>query len=173
MGEQPVSQPLAGDTSKKAKGGRSWFAYLLFLVSVGLFAAAGWMYLREDDNQIVVPTAEAGHNEMKDVMLAFEAAGLKSEYGRSAVRAVGLTEVAQPLVVNGATVYVFIYPDAGQRERDQDRLDPETLQIVNTRGTPTAEGAPHIAGGSNVLIVTYTANAELAASLDAAIATLR
>jgi len=44
---------------------------------------------------------------------------------------------------------------------------------VNTRGTPTAEGTPHIAGGSNVLIVTYTTDSELAASIDAAIATLR
>lgn len=173
MGEQPASRPPAGDKAKQVTGRRPWFAYLLFVAAIGLFAAAGWMYLREDDNQIVVPTAEAGHNEMKDVMLAFEAAGLTAEYGRSADRAIGLTEVAQPIIVNGATVYVFVYPDTGQRERDQNRLDPATLQIVNTRGTPTAEGTPHIAGGSNVLIVTYTADAELAASIDAAVAALR
>lgn len=131
------------------------------------------MYLREDENQISVPTAEAGHNEMKDVMLAFEAAGLNAEYGRSADRAIGLTEVAQPIIVNGTIVYVFVYTDVAQRERDQDRLDPDALQIVNTRGTPTAEGTPHVAGGSNIMIVTYGTDAALNASIDAAIATLR
>ena len=109
---------------------------------------------------------------MKDVMLAFESAGLTAEYGRSADRAIGLTEVAQPIVVDGNTIYVFIYPDVEQRQRDQDRLDPAALQIVNTRGTPTAEGTPHIAGGSNVLIVTYATDAELLETLDSAIAGL-
>lgn len=173
MDEQPANQPLSDDRGKQKKGGQTWFAYLLFVAAFGLFAAAGWMYLREDDDQIVVPTAEAGHNEMKDVMLAFEGEGLKAEYGRSADRAIGLTEVAQPIIVNGTTVYVFIYPDVAQRERDQNRLEPDALQIVNTRGTPTAEGTPHVVGGSNVLVVTYGDDASLNASIDAAIATLR
>ena len=157
----------------KSGGGRPWFAYVLFLVAIGFFAAAAWLYLKEDDNQIVVPTAEAGHNEMKDVMLALEANGMTAEYGRSADRALGLTEVAQPIVIGEETVYVFIYPDAEQRERDQERIDPATLQIVNTRGTPTAEGTPHVAGGSNVLVITYSTDAEFTSKLDEAIAGLR
>jgi hypothetical protein len=160
------------DSTKQAKGGRPWLAYLLFLFAIGLFAAAGWMYLRENDPPIAVPTAEAGHNEMKDVMLAFENAGLNAEYGRTADRALGLTEVAQNIVVDGTPVYIFIYPDADQRIRDQERLDPTALQIVNTRGTPTAQGTPHVSGGSNVLIVTYNTDPEFTESLDAAVTTL-
>ena len=174
MSDPSPAQDLERDTNPpKPKGGRPWLAYLLFLVAIGFFVAAGWMYLREDENQIVVPTAEAGHNEMKDVMLAVEAAGMTAEYGRSADRAVGLTEVAQPIVVDGNTVYVFIYPDVDQRQRDQDRLDPATLQIVNTRGTPTAEGTPHVTGSSNVLVVTYVTDADFTTKLDEAIALLR
>ena len=60
-----------------------------------------------------------------------------------------------------------------QRQRDQDRLDPAALQIVNTRGTPTAEGTPHVAAGSNVLIVTYDTDPEFTASIDAALEGLR
>lgn len=174
MSDGSTAQELERD-SKNAKhgGGRPWFAYLLFLIALGLFGAAGWLYLREDDNQIAIPTAEAGHNEMKDVMLAVEAAGMTAEYGRSADRAIGLTEVAQPIVIDGVTVYVFVYPDVEQRQRDQDRLDPATLQIVNTRGTPTVEGTPHVIGGSNVLLITYSQEADFLAELDEAIATLR
>jgi hypothetical protein len=169
------SPPEAQETHRKpgSTGGRPWLAYLFFLVALGLFAVAGWMYLREDDEQIVVPTAIAGRNEMKDVMLAFEAAGIDAEYGRSADRAIGLTEVAQTIEIGESTVYVFIYPDPDQRQRDQDRLDPADLQIVNTRGTPTVEGTPHIAGGSNVLIVTYNTDPGFTASIDEAVAGLR
>jgi hypothetical protein len=106
-------------------------------------------------------------------LLAFEAAGIKGVYGRSADRAIGLTAAAQTIVVGERTVYVFIYPDADQRQRDQDRLDPAALQIVNTRGTPTVEGTPHVAAGSNVLIVTYDTDPEFTASIDAALEGLR
>jgi hypothetical protein len=172
--DQSSPQELQGDGIKpKPTGGRPWLAYIFFIVALGLFATAGWMYLREDDDQIVVPTAIAGHNELKDVMLAFEAAGIKAEYGRSADRAIGLTAAAQTIVVGERTVYVFIYPDADQRQRDQDRLDPAALQIVNTRGTPTVEGTPHVSAGSNVLIVTYDTDPEFTASIDAALEGLR
>lgn len=174
MSDEPTPQPMQGDRTTPTKtSGRPWLAYIFFLAAIVLFGAAGWMYLREDENKIVVPTATAGHNEMKDVVLAFEAAGLDPEYGRSAERAIGLTEAAQTLIVDDQTVYVFVYPDVAQRERDQDRLDPAALQIVNTRGTPTAEGTPHVAAGSNVLIVTYSTDTELTAKLDAAMAELK
>jgi hypothetical protein len=128
------------------------------------------MYLRDDDNgNNEIPAAQPGNNQLAHVVAALDGQGLDTEYGKSADRALGLTEVAQPLIVDGTTIYVFIYPDPAQRQRDQDRLDPAALKIVNTRGTPVAEGAPQIIGGSNVLVAVYSDDTELLQSIQSAI----
>jgi hypothetical protein len=167
-GAPRVAAPSSG--ADKRRSGRSWLSYALFALAAILFAVAIAMYLRDDDggsNQI--PAAPPGNNQLGHVVTAFEGQGLDTEYGRTADRAIGLTEVAQPIVVDGTTVYVFIYPDPAQRQRDQDRLDPAALQIVNTRGTPVAEGVPQVFGGSNVLVAVYSDDAELLKSIQSAI----
>ncbi len=154
----------------KPRSSRSWLSYLLFALAAIFFAVALFMYLRDDDGGgNASPPAPAGGNQLGHVVAAFDAEGLDPEYARTADRAIGLTEVAQPLLIGDTTVYVFIYPDPAQRQRDQDRLDPATLQIVNTRGTPVAEGVPQIIGGSNVLVAVYSDDPELLDSLRTAI----
>jgi hypothetical protein len=149
---------------------RSWLSYGLFALAALLLIVAVTLYLRDDDSgSSTIPAAQPGNNQLAHVVAAFEEQGLEPEYARTADRAIGLTEVAQPILIGETTVYVFIYPDPTQRQRDQDRLDPATLQIVNTRSTPVAEGAPQIIGGSNVLVAVYSDDADLLRSIRTAI----
>ena len=166
MSDTPTPAP-----PKRVRGARLYLSYLLFALSAGLFIAVAWMYLddRNTPDTPPVPTAIAGANEAKDVFVALGDAGLQAEYGRTADRAVGLTEVAQAIVVDGASAYVFVYPDVAQRERDSARLDPAQISIVNTRGTPVAGAPPHIFAGSNVILILYTDDAALAAKVQAVI----
>lgn len=150
---------------------RVWVSYLLFAISAALFVVVLVMYIRsrDDGDNPPPPTAQAGHNEMKDVMAALQSGGLNAEYGRSADRAVGLTEVAQSIDIDGETIYVFIYPDATQRQRDQDSLSGSSLQIVNTRLTPVAENPPYLYGGSNVLVAVFSDDESLREKIQSAI----
>lgn len=162
--------PRVGTASAAKQSGRSTLSYALFALAAILLAVAAFMYLREDDDGgNAIPAAQPGSNQLGHVVSALKAEGLETEYGKSADRAVGVTEVAQSLIVDGTPIYVFIYPDPAQRERDQQRLDPSALQIVNTRGTPVAEGEPAIIGGSNVLVAVYSDDAELIESITTAI----
>lgn len=167
--QAPRVTPDSGATPAK-RSPRSTLSYGLFALAAVLFAAAAFMYLREDDGGgNAIPAAQPGNNQLGHVVSALKDEGLETEYGKSADRAVGVTEVAQSLIVNGTPIYVFIYPDPAQRERDQERLDPAALQIVNTRGTPVVEGEPQIIGGSNVLVAVYSGDAELLEAITAAI----
>lgn len=169
--EQPeiAAPPIVRRKPKRTL--RVWISYVLFAVSAALFVVVLVMYIRgrNDDDSPPPPTAQAGHNEMKDVMAALQGNGLDAEYGRSADRAIGLTEVAQSIVVDGETIYVFIYPDATQRQRDQDTLGGGSLEIVNTRGTPVAENPPYIYGGSNVLVAVFSGDESLREKIQTAI----
>jgi hypothetical protein len=170
--DDPQAPRVTAPNGAKAaeRSGRSLLSYALFAFAAILFAVAAFMYLREDDNDSnAIPSAQAGNNQLGHVVNALKNEGLETEYGKSADRAIGVTEVAQSLIVDGTPIYVFIYPDPAQRERDQQRLDPAALQIVNTRGTPVAEGTPQIIGGSNVLVAVYSDNPGLIASITAAI----
>jgi hypothetical protein len=173
--ESPEQSDIAAPPivrSKPKRTVRVWISYLLFAVSAALFVVVLVMYLqgRNDEKTPPPPTAQAGHNEMKDVMTALQNGGLDAEYGRSADRAIGVTEVAQSIVVDGETIYVFIYPDATQRQRDQDTLaGGGSLEIVNTRGTPVAENPPYIFGGSNVLVAVYSDDESLREKIQTAI----
>ena len=168
---EAAEAPRIGDAPKPASGtGRSWLSYALFALAAILFAVALVIYLRDDDGGgSQIPAAQPGNNQLGHVVDALEAQDLDVEYARTADRAVGLTEVAQPLLVGDTTLYVFIYPDPDQRQRDQDRLDPAALRIVNTRGTPVAEGVPQIIGGSNVLIAVYSDDTDLLQSITTAV----
>jgi len=167
--DAPEASRIGTTRASTRRTRRSWLSYALFGVAAVLFAIAVAMYLRDDETSNPIPAAPPGNNQLGHVVAAFEQQDLKPEYARTADRAIGLTEVAQPILIGDTTVYVFIYPDPDQRQRDQDRLDPAALQIVNTRGTPVAEGVPQIIGGSNVLIAVYSDDAELLDSLRTAI----
>jgi hypothetical protein len=166
MSDTPTPAP-----KKPARKGRLYLSYLLFALSAALFAVVAWLYIedRNTPDAPPVPTAIAGANEAKDVFGALNDAGLKAEYGRTADRAIGLTEVAQAIVIDGATAYIFVYPDVAQRERDTARVDASQLSVVNTRGTPVNGEPPYMFAGSNVILILYTDDATLAGKVQAVI----
>ncbi len=166
MTDTPTPAP-----SKPVRKGRLYISYLLFALSAALFVVVAWMYYQDRNSPDAppVPTAIAGANEAKDVFGALNDAGLTAEYARSADRAVGLTEVAQALVIDGASAYLFVYPDVGQRQRDTDRLDVAAISVVNTRGTPVAGPPPYIFQASNVILILYTDDAALAGKVQGVI----
>jgi hypothetical protein len=150
---------------------RAWLSYGLFALSAVLFAAVLYMYVdhRNQEKPPPPPSAQAGDNGMVQVIDALKAQGLNADYGRSADRGIGITQVAQAIVINGATAYVFIYPDAQQRQTDQDRVDVNSLMIVNTRSTPVATDPPQLYGGSNVIVAIYSADADVQQKVQAAV----
>jgi len=150
---------------------RAWLSYGLFALSAVLFAAVLYMYVehRNEETTPPPPSAQAGGNEMKDVLSALKAQGLTVDYGRSADRGIGITQVAQAIVINGETGYVFIYPDPQQRQTDQDRVDANSIVIVNTRSTPVATDPPQLYGGSNVIVAIYSADADVQKKVQAAV----
>ena len=150
---------------------RVWISYVLFAVSAALFVVVLVMYIRgrNDDENSAPPTAESGHNTLYEVREALRNDGLSAEFGRGANRAKGATEVAQLIQVNDETIYVFIYPDPAQRQRDQDAVATSSLEILNTLGTPVAENPPYIYGGSNVMVAVYSDDESLREKIQAAI----
>jgi len=177
--ELPANQPqdqsdLAAPPAPRPKPKRTarvWISYVLFAVSAALFVAVLVMYIRgrDDNNNPPPPTAQAGHNEMKDVMTALQNGGGNAKYGRSADRADGVSQVAQAVEIDGETIYVFIYDNAADRQREQDGLANTTLTIKNTRGTPVAENPPYLFGGSNVMVAVYSDDAGLRDKIQQAI----
>lgn len=156
-----------GMVSKRKRTGRVWISYGLFALSAVLFAIVAYTYIsdRNTPDSPPPPSAQAGANELKDVVTALRAQGLTVEYGRSADRAPGLSEVAQAITINGDLAYVFIYPDPGQRETEQNRITRDTLVIVNTRSTPVATASPHLYGGSNVLLALMSSDQDVQAKV--------
>jgi hypothetical protein len=150
---------------------RVWVSYILFAVSAALFVVVLVMYIRgrDDEDALPPPSVPAGQNRLIDVRDALNNNGLKADFGRGANRAKGVSEVAQLIEVNGETIYVFIYPDPTQRQRDQDALASSSLEILNTLGTPIAENPPYLYGGSNVLVAVYSDDASLREKIQSAI----
>lgn len=169
--EQPelAAPPIA--RKKPPRTARVWISYALFAVSAALFIVVLVMYVRgrNDDEGSAPPTAEAGHNTLYEVREALRSGGLNAEFGRGANRAAGVTEVAQLIQVDNETIYVFIYPDPTQRQRDQDKLASSSLEILNTLGTPVAEEPPYIYGGSNVMVAVYSGDESLREKIQTAI----
>jgi hypothetical protein len=148
-------------------------------LAVALVAFAVVYYFDEDDEPETapIPTA-AGRNEAINVKRALEAQGLTVEFGRAAIRARGgLTPPPQPFTVGDATLYVFFYEGVAEREAESATLDPASLAFITSAGTPVAgagSASPdlHVASGSNVIAVLAGGSPELAAQVDAAIASL-
>jgi hypothetical protein len=170
----PEQSDLAAPPIARAKPKRTlrvWISYVLFAVSAALFVIVLVMYIRgrNDDDALPPPSVPAGENRLIDVRDALNNAGLKAEFGRGANRASGVSEVAQLIEIDGETIYVFIYPDPTQRQRDQDALASSSLEILNTLGTPIAENPPYIYGGSNVLVAVYSDDESLREKIQTAI----
>jgi hypothetical protein len=158
--------------ARPARTGRTYLSWALFALSAALFIAVGVMWYQDRDNgeQTAPIPITPGRNEAINVKQALEAEGLKVTFAPGGGRSNELTVAGQLLEVDGAQLYVYIYPQGvAQREEDTGNVDPADMIVVNTRGTPVAGGPPKVFIGSNVVAVLYGGSDETAGKVQRAI----
>ena len=130
---------------------------------------------REAEQAVLVPTAVPGRNELIHVVAALEEEGLDVETltGANGVRSTMLETVGQPLSIDGAEAYVFIYPDAATR--DQATLDvlPEDVDLKSNAGEPIGGAGVRLFTGSNVAVVLVSGDEGLGEKITSALGRLR
>lgn len=159
-------------SAKPARTGRIYLSWVLFALSAALFIAVGVMWYQDRDGgeQVAPIPITPGRNEAINVKQALEAQDLKVAFAPGGGRSNELSVAGQLFDVDGAQLYVFIYPQGvAQREADTDGIDPADMVVVNTRGTPVAGGPPRVFIGSNVVAVLYGGSDEIAGKVQRAI----
>jgi hypothetical protein len=157
---------------KPVRTGRTYLSWALFALSAALFIAVGvmWYQDRNDDPQSAPIPSTPGHNEAINVKEALEAQDLTVSFQPGGGRANALSVAGQLFEVDGAQLYVFIYPEGvAQREEDTEMIDPAEVVVANTRGTPVAGGPPKVYAGSNIIGVLYGGDNAVAAKVQRAI----
>ncbi len=162
--------------ARRGKGPRSrianWLSLALFALAAILFVAVAVLYVRDRDEKVQTPpppTSQPGHAQLINVVDALRAQGIKTEISHDpSPRFAALTPPAQGLTADGKPLYVFIYDDPTIREDESDSLETADLVPESTTGTPLS-GEPHAVGGSNVYVILFGGDAELAAKVDRAI----
>jgi hypothetical protein len=168
---------MAGEeTQSKSRtaGARNLLSTLLFVLAAALVAVAAYLFIqdwREDDDP-PPPPAIAGKAELANVHDAFASEGLDVEYGDDNVRANAFDPAGQQLIVDGESIFIFIFPNPGAREAATEDLDAGELELTYPFGDPVTEEPLSIGQGSNVVAVLVGADQDLQASIDAALSTL-
>jgi hypothetical protein len=151
---------------------RNVVSLALFAVAAVLFITVAVLYVRDQRDKEKTPpppTSEPGHAQLINVADALRAQGIKVEFIREpGPRFENLTPPGQGLTADGKPLYVFIYEDPTIREDETASLEPADLTAINRAGTPVP-GTPHGAGESNVYVVLFGGDADLAAKVDRAI----
>ena len=160
-----------GDRRARA-GGRSYLSWALFAISALLFVVVAYLYFKpggEDAKPIPTPPAVVGKNEMINVKQALERQGLQVAFAAGGARSDSLSEAGQLLQVDGAPLYVFVYPGVTDRANDTAGIDLAALMLLDIRGTPVAAGPLDVSMGSNVVAILAGGDAALAAKVHRAV----
>lgn len=170
-GRTTLNQP------NRRRSPRPILSWLFLALSVGLFAAGAFLYFqeREADDEVEIPIAAPGKNELIHVVSALEAEGLAVEplTGAEGVRSRILEQAGQPLTVDGVRLYVFIYqPDAAAQEEATLDVLPEDIDLENNAGDPVAAADLQLFTGSNVAAVLVDGDDRLAEKISAALGRL-
>jgi len=165
---QPSPQP-------KRRRGAQILSTILFLTAMVFAGAALYIWYNEEESPettLSAPTATPGLYTLVDVLNAFREAGLESDYGRSpaTVKSNQMTPPGQHLIIEGQSVYVFIFPDAdaesaaAAREAAAQDLDPATMTLKTPSGQSFGEGETlTVSEGGNVIAVLVGGDDELQA----------
>lgn len=170
----PDKDGAVASERRRNRRGPNWVSLAFLALAVVLAGVAAYLLLRDDAQNVPLPpAAEAGGNELIHVQQALEAQDLTAELGRSTVRSDSLTPPAQILVLDGATLYVFVYPDAAAAEAEAAGIDPATVLPARSRtGTPVATETPEIFRQSNIVAALVGGSDELSAKVERGIAGL-
>jgi hypothetical protein len=144
----------------------------LFGLAAILFIVVAVLYVRDrrdKEETPPVPTVAPGRAQLINVVEALEGEDIDIEISREpGPRFENLTPPGQALTADGNPLYVFIYEDPTIRDDETSSLEPDDLTAVTRSGTPIP-GTPHGAGHSNVFVILYGGDAELAEKVDRAI----
>ena len=104
------------------------------------------------------PCAATGQWSDCAVFQALDRAGLapRRDSSRSSVTVAPLTQAGTRLLLASAELDVFVYPDAGARERDESRLDKK--DFIEATDEPTLRGEPTLIRNVNLLAVLRSRN---------------
>jgi hypothetical protein len=141
------------------------------VISVALFAVAivlAWP-LFTGGNQAPRPEAEAGHLEAVHVTDALAAQGLAVEQGRGFIPTGVFSVPGQGTTVDGAPLYIFIFPDAETPAAELPEVDPATL---GPRGTPVPVSVPELISHGNIILALFDASDDVRAKVEQALAEL-
>lgn len=149
----------------------NWLSLVFGALAIVLAAAAILLFVRDDgEEERAPPPAPEGGNELIHVQQALQAEGLEVESAQGGVPAGVLDVPGQRLVVDGASLYVFRYADAGEAA---DALAVATPAAIlperSPSGTPIADGVPFVTGHSNVIVALVGGSPELAEQVKRAI----
>lgn len=147
----------------------AFLALAIVLAAVALFLA-----LRDEEAEVPPPPpAEAGGNELIHVRQALEAEGLAVDLSRRPIRSDALQPPGQVLALDGAALYVFVYPDAAAAEAAGSAADPTTILPARSRtGTPIATETPRVFSQSNIVAALVGGTDDLIGAVERAIASL-
>src|SRR4051812_13781554 len=106
--------------------GRNIISYILFAAAAALFVVVAVLYYQDrhkEEPKTPPPASNPGHADLKNVVDALKAQGIKVDYARSGgVRSDDLTPPGQGLTADGKPLYVFIYEDTDSRTTETTDL---------------------------------------------------
>jgi len=162
------------DAKPRMSSARNLLSKLLFLLAATLVAIAAYLYIQDqrDDDSPPPPPVVPGRAELANVRDVLGSEGLDVEYGREGARIVDFSPAGQQLIVEGESVFVFIFRDPVARETAAADLDAAELELTDSFGDPITEDQLSTGQASNVVTVLVGADQELQASIDAALSTM-
>lgn len=169
----------AHQEQRRPRGRGNLPSLILFGLAIVLLIIAVVYYRRDqkESGPLPAPTALPGRNTSIDVVDALERQGLKVDYQHRTVQSPELTPPGQPLNVDGAVLYVFVYtsgPTAAQKEAarvDQGAiLPPDAGTATAATGPPPR---PRVFTHSNVIAVLVGGSDALVGKVQKAITDLR
>ena len=136
----------------------------MFLTAIGFALIAVYLYWNETNNDVADPTppaADPGLYTLAQVKTAFDEQDLTTEFGRDTADTEQIPGIrGQPITVNGADVYVFVFSgDDGPSsvtlaEEAFATTDEATIALVRRSTDEIGADLPkRIVQGSNIIAV--------------------
>ena len=150
---------------------RNQISTLLLIGAAALFAVAGWLWWQDrNQDDPPPPPIVAGDAELQNVVDLLEAQGLDVEYGRMGIFSDSITAPGQPLTIDGAEAYVFLFASPQDRVEQMGELTADDLPLISALGTPLPRENLNLSQGSNVALLLISDDQELQNSVAQAIA---
>ena len=165
-------------TVRRSRSRSNLVSALFGVLAVVLTAVAAVLYFSEQNDVAEAPPprpAAPGRNEMIHVQAALAEQGFETDFARGGAPARELGVPGQLLTVDGAPLFVFVFPDVGRAEAAEvaARDDPSALLSgASFGGTPVAADNPHITSHSNVVVALIGGSEDVASRVDRAVAEL-